>query len=72
MLSFCFVKARVEKIHVEGLARTKDDIIQDAVRDLFSATDFQDVLVKAHKVTFSCDALVFFFHFLFCFGVGAP
>lgn len=40
-------------MHVEGLARTKDDIVQDAVRDLFSATDFQDVLVKAHKV-FNC------------------
>lgn len=46
----CVFKARVEKVHVEGLARTKDDIIQDAVRDLFLATDFQDVLVKAHKV----------------------
>lgn len=44
-------KAHVERIHVEGLGRTKDDIIQDAVRDLFTATDFQDVLVKAHRVS---------------------
>lgn len=49
MVNF-FRKARVEKVHIEGLARTKDDIIKDAVSDLFSASDFQDVLVKAHKV----------------------
>jgi outer membrane protein insertion porin family len=44
------VKARVDKIHVDGLARTKDDIIEDCIRDLFKATDFQDVLLKAHRV----------------------
>lgn len=43
----------MEKVHVEGLARTKDDIIKDAVHDLFLASDFQDVLVKAHKVNFA-------------------
>lgn len=48
----------MEKVHVEGLARTKDDIIQDAVRDLFSAKDFQDVLVKAHKVSSITHGLV--------------
>lgn len=37
------VPARVERVHVEGLARTKDDIVQDAVRDLFCATDFQAI-----------------------------
>lgn len=40
----------MDRIQVDGLGRTKDDIIQDAVRDLFTATNFKDVLVKAHKV----------------------
>ncbi|XP_069685589.1 sorting and assembly machinery component 50 homolog isoform X1 [Periplaneta americana] len=44
------VKARVDKIYVDGLCRTKDDIIIDTVKDLFKAKDFQEVIVGAHKV----------------------
>ncbi|PNF44042.1 Sorting and assembly machinery component 50-like protein [Cryptotermes secundus] len=44
------VKARVDKIYVDGLSRTKDDIIIATVRDLFQAKDFQEVIVGAHKV----------------------
>lgn len=44
------VKARVDKIHVDGLCRTKDDIIIATVKDLFQAKDFQDVIVGAQKV----------------------
>ncbi|KAJ3652126.1 hypothetical protein Zmor_018119 [Zophobas morio] len=51
------VKARVDKIHVDGLARTKDDIIEDCIRDLFKATDFQDVLLKAHRARLKLDEL---------------
>jgi len=40
----------VDKIHVDGLCRTKDDIIIGTVKDLFQATDFQEVIVGAHKV----------------------
>lgn len=29
----------------------------DAVQDLFSATDFQDVLIKAHRVRMKLDSL---------------
>ncbi|KAF2904629.1 hypothetical protein ILUMI_01545 [Ignelater luminosus] len=51
------VQARVDRIHVSGLARTKDDIVEDAVKDLFTASDFQDVLLKAHKVRTKLDSL---------------
>jgi outer membrane protein insertion porin family len=50
-------QARVDKIHVDGLARTKDDIIEDCIRDLFKATDFQDVLLKAHRARLKLDEL---------------
>lgn len=43
-------QARVDKICVDGLSRTKDDIIIATVRDLFQAKDFQEVLLGAHKV----------------------
>ncbi|KYB27071.1 sorting and assembly machinery component 50 homolog [Tribolium castaneum] len=51
------VKARVDKIHVDGLARTKDDIIEDCIRDLFKAADFQDVLLRAHRARLKLDEL---------------
>lgn len=40
----------MDKIHVDGLCRTKDDIIIATVKDLFQAKDFQEVIVGAHKV----------------------
>lgn len=44
------LQARVDRIHINGLARTKNDIVEDAVQDLFSASDFEEVLLKAQKV----------------------
>lgn len=47
-------------MHINGLARTKDDIVEDAVKDLFQAQDFQDVLVRANKVNFKFLYIKFF------------
>ncbi|GBP57358.1 Sorting and assembly machinery component 50 homolog [Eumeta japonica] len=44
------VKARVDRIHVEGLGRTRDDVVRLTVDELFDATDFEDVIVRTHKV----------------------
>ncbi|KAH9645825.1 hypothetical protein HF086_015185 [Spodoptera exigua] len=41
--------ARVDRINVDGLHRTKDDVIKGTVDDLFKAKDFEDVIVRAHK-----------------------
>ncbi|PSN40542.1 Sorting and assembly machinery component 50 [Blattella germanica] len=49
-LSVDGVKARVDKIFVDGLSRTKDDIVIDTVKDLFDAKDFQEVIVGAQQV----------------------
>ncbi|XP_050464520.1 sorting and assembly machinery component 50 homolog isoform X2 [Cataglyphis hispanica] len=51
------VKARVDKIHVDGLMRTKDDIIKPQVMDLFKAKNFEDVIVRAYKVREKLDTL---------------
>jgi len=42
---------------VDGLMRTKDDIIKPQVMDLFKATNFEDVIVRASKVREKLDAL---------------
>ncbi|XP_072948573.1 sorting and assembly machinery component 50 homolog A [Epargyreus clarus] len=51
------VRARVDRVHVDGLSRTKDDIIRNTVDDLFHATDFEDVIVRAHKVRRALDSM---------------
>ncbi|XP_018398360.1 PREDICTED: sorting and assembly machinery component 50 homolog [Cyphomyrmex costatus] len=51
------VQARVDKIHVDGLVRTKDDIIKSQVTDLFKAKNFEDVIIRAYKVREKLDAL---------------
>lgn len=40
----------MDKVHIDGLCRTKDDIIIATIKDLFQAKDFQEVIVGAHKV----------------------
>lgn len=52
-----FVKARVDKVHVDGLMRTKDDIVKAQVTDLFKARDFQDVIIRAYKVKGKLESL---------------
>lgn len=51
------VPARVDAIHINGLGRTKDDVIQSTVQELFKAHDFQDVILKAHNVRTKLDTL---------------
>lgn len=43
------LKAHVQRVHVDGLARTKDDIVINSVRDVFSAQDFHSVILKIHE-----------------------
>ncbi|XP_066991173.1 sorting and assembly machinery component 50 homolog A isoform X2 [Anabrus simplex] len=51
------LQARVDKIHIDGLVRTKDDIVVETVRDLFKAKDFQEVIVGAHAIRGKLEAL---------------
>ncbi|XP_027231761.1 sorting and assembly machinery component 50 homolog isoform X1 [Penaeus vannamei] len=42
-------QAHVQRVHVDGLARTKDDIVINTVRDVFTAQDFYSVILKIHE-----------------------
>lgn len=44
------ITARVDRVTVDGLSRTKDDVISLAVKDLFTADNFEEVIKKAHTV----------------------
>ncbi|XP_017772030.1 PREDICTED: sorting and assembly machinery component 50 homolog B [Nicrophorus vespilloides] len=54
------VPARVDKIHVEGLGRTKNDIVEDALKDIFTANTFQEVLHKTHTARQKLNSLSLF------------
>ncbi len=43
-------KTRVDAIHIEGIDRTKDDILVSTVRQLFEANNFEEVIVRSHYV----------------------
>ncbi|XP_074111249.1 sorting and assembly machinery component 50 homolog [Cotesia typhae] len=43
-------RIRVDKVHIDGLVRTKDDIVKAQVMDLFKAKDFRQVVDHAQTV----------------------
>lgn len=43
------VAARVDKVNIDGVARTKNDILAKAVQDLMGCTDFQQVCKQCIK-----------------------
>ena len=44
------VKARVDKVNIEGLGRTKDDIVVDSIKPLYSARNLMEVVNRALDV----------------------
>lgn len=47
----------MEKIHVEGLGRTKDDLVIQNVRELFRAEDFEQVVLKSQEIRSRLESL---------------
>lgn len=43
-------KTRVDAINIDGVGRTKDDLLVPMVKQLFDAHNFEEVVVKAHTV----------------------
>jgi outer membrane protein insertion porin family len=41
---------RVDAVHIDGIGRTKDDVLGPMVKQLFEAKNFEEVVVKAHTV----------------------
>jgi len=44
------IEARVVAVNVEGLNRTKNDIVMDSVKDLFNVAHFQELALTSHEV----------------------
>lgn len=51
------LKAQVQRVHVTGLGRTKDDIVISSVSDVFKARDFQTVILKIHEARTKLEGL---------------
>uniref|UniRef100_A0A1B6D716 Bacterial surface antigen (D15) domain-containing protein n=1 Tax=Clastoptera arizonana TaxID=38151 RepID=A0A1B6D716_9HEMI len=51
------IKARVDRVHVDGLIRTKNDIVQECIKDVFTATNFDEVIRKSDNVRMKLDSL---------------
>lgn len=49
--------ARVDKIHIDGLKRTKDDIVKAQVNELFAAKDFYNIIEQSQKVKTKLETL---------------
>ncbi|XP_011496069.1 PREDICTED: sorting and assembly machinery component 50 homolog A [Ceratosolen solmsi marchali] len=48
--NFKDIKTRVDKIHIDGVNRTKHDILTSQVKELFGAKNFEDVIFNSYKV----------------------
>ena len=44
------IKARVVSVSVDGVVRTKNDVITETVKDLFTVEDFQDLVLTSQNV----------------------
>ena len=44
------VQAKVISVSVDGLNRTKNDIVMETVKDLFSVGDFEELVLKSQHV----------------------
>lgn len=47
----------MDKIHIDGLDRTKNDVVKSQVKELFKAKDFQDIIVNSYAVRGKLEAL---------------
>ncbi|XP_043239282.1 sorting and assembly machinery component 50 homolog [Amphibalanus amphitrite] len=46
---FKTIQARVDKVHVDGVGRTKDDLVQATVQPMFEAATLEDVITRTHE-----------------------
>lgn len=47
---YAHFQARVDRINVDGLGRTKDDIVLEAVGDLFKVSNFEEVSFISYEI----------------------
>ncbi len=44
------INAQVVKVHVEGVTRTKEDLVVSNIRPIFKVKHFEDMVLKAQHV----------------------
>ncbi|XP_074659888.1 sorting and assembly machinery component 50 homolog B-like isoform X2 [Tubulanus polymorphus] len=54
------IPARVQRVYVEGLQRTKDDLVAREVKGVFSASSFSEVVEKANEARYKLEKLGIF------------
>ncbi|GAB6019430.1 hypothetical protein CHUAL_001011 [Chamberlinius hualienensis] len=54
------IKAKVDRVHIDGLGRTKDDFIIATVKELFNAQDFKQVILGVNEVRNRLESLGIF------------
>ncbi|KAI0242803.1 Omp85 domain-containing protein [Lamellibrachia satsuma] len=54
------VPVKVQHVHVDGITRTKNDILKIHIKDIFSADNFEDMVKKAHVARNKLDKLGMF------------
>lgn len=52
----------MDKIHIDGLCRTKDDYVKSAITDLFKSKDFQEVVLRSQEAKSKLESLGCFGH----------
>ncbi|RZF43409.1 hypothetical protein LSTR_LSTR001670 [Laodelphax striatellus] len=51
------IQARVDKVNVEGLNRTQEDIIKRTVKELFKVNNFEEVIKEVHRTQVKLESL---------------
>lgn len=51
------LKARVDRVHIEGLQRTKDDFVSGALHDMFNVGTFQELLERSIETRLKLEKL---------------
>lgn len=69
-IDFTQFKARVDRVKIDGLCRTYDDYIQRAISKLFSASNFQDVIIETNNVKDDLMQLGIFKNLKICIDVS--
>ncbi|XP_064600502.1 sorting and assembly machinery component 50 homolog [Liolophura sinensis] len=62
VLDFRKLSAKVERVIIDGLGRTKDDLIVKQVKDIFQADNFQEMIRRTHEVKLRLERLGIFKH----------
>ena len=53
----CHKQAKVDRIHIDGLGRTRDDIVTRQMKDVFTAKTFKEVIQRTGEAKVRLEGL---------------